>query len=60
MQYVRLGTSGLKISRICLGMMSYSPLARGLLAGSRERTLTEDEVARLQAPYRPHRVIGHS
>ncbi|MCB0028038.1 MAG: aldo/keto reductase, partial [Anaerolineales bacterium] len=23
MQYVRLGNSGLKVSRICLGMMSY-------------------------------------
>jgi 1-deoxyxylulose-5-phosphate synthase len=22
--------------------------------------LTEEEVARLEAPYRPHRVIGHS
>ena len=25
-----------------------------------EVTLTDDEVARLQAPYRPHRVTGHS
>ena len=23
MEYVRLGTTGLKVSRICLGMMSY-------------------------------------
>ena len=23
MEYVRLGTSGLRVSRICLGMMSY-------------------------------------
>src|SRR5947207_9393621 len=29
MEYVRLGTSGLRVSRICLGMMSYgSPLWR--------------------------------
>jgi 1-deoxyxylulose-5-phosphate synthase len=24
-----------------------------------EVTLSDDEVARLEAPYRPHRVIGH-
>lgn len=27
MEYVRLGSSGLKVSRICLGMMSYGDLA---------------------------------
>ena len=36
MEYVRLGSTGLKVSRICLGMMSYgSPL-------SRDWILTED------------------
>jgi aryl-alcohol dehydrogenase-like predicted oxidoreductase len=27
MKYVRLGTSGLKVSRICLGMMSFGDIA---------------------------------
>jgi 1-deoxyxylulose-5-phosphate synthase len=81
-----------------VGVIPWSPLARGLLAGTRERggerrtvragndpladamyhdaafdvvdvvravaavavTLREEEVARLEAPYRPHPVIGHS
>src|SRR6266508_2591380 len=71
-----------------VGCIPWSPLARGLLAGNRERggqqrtvragtdplademyndddfaavavTLSEDEVARLEAPYRPHPVLGH-
>jgi aryl-alcohol dehydrogenase-like predicted oxidoreductase len=29
MEYVRLGTTGMKVSRICLGMMSYGDPARG-------------------------------
>ncbi|MET9065736.1 aldo/keto reductase [Streptosporangium sandarakinum] len=29
MEYVRLGSTGLKVSRICLGMMSYGDPARG-------------------------------
>ena len=37
MDYVRLGSSGLKVSRICLGMMSYGDPA------TRPWTLSEDE-----------------
>src|SRR6266498_5207152 len=37
MQYSRLGSSGLKVSRICLGMMSYGDLAE------RRWHLREDE-----------------
>jgi aryl-alcohol dehydrogenase-like predicted oxidoreductase len=37
MQYVRLGSSGLKVSRICLGMMSYGDVAE------RRWHLTEEE-----------------
>src|SRR5262245_7886815 len=34
MEYVRLGASGLKVSRICLGMMSYgNPADRALVLG---------------------------
>ncbi|MEV5571787.1 aldo/keto reductase [Spirillospora sp. NPDC052269] len=36
MQYVRLGTSGLKVSRICLGMMTYGD------PGNRDWLLRED------------------
>ncbi|MFZ2164657.1 MAG: aldo/keto reductase, partial [Propionibacteriaceae bacterium] len=34
MQYVRLGTSGLKVSRIALGCMSYGDPTRGFSAWS--------------------------
>jgi 1-deoxyxylulose-5-phosphate synthase len=37
MQYVNLGQAGLKVSRICLGMMSYGDTAW------REWTLSEDD-----------------
>ena len=54
MQYMRLGRSGLKVSRIGLGMMSYGdPLLPALGTGP-GLTLTVDETARLEAPYRPH------
>ncbi|HEY9521755.1 MAG TPA: aldo/keto reductase [Thermopolyspora sp.] len=38
MEYVRLGSTGMKVSRICLGMMSY-----GDPAGSNGWVLTEDQ-----------------
>ena len=93
MRYVRLGSSGLKVSRIALGMMSYGSQAERrwhlreaqvalawllgkpavtapTLGATRpghlddavaavEVTLDADELARLEAPYRPHPVIGH-
>jgi 1-deoxyxylulose-5-phosphate synthase len=52
MRYVSLGATGLRVSRVCLGMMGFGnnsdrpwvidedgaePLARGILAGSRSR-----------------------
>ena len=40
MDYVRLGSSGLKVSRICLGMMSYGSKAE------RAWHLTEAEACR--------------
>src|ERR1700719_2583541 len=39
MDYVNLGTTGLKVSRICLGCMSYGEPARG----SQPWTLDEDD-----------------
>jgi 1-deoxyxylulose-5-phosphate synthase len=46
MDYVRLGASGLKVSRLCLGMMTYgTPPSRPWML---------DEAA-----YQPHRVLGH-
>lgn len=112
MEQVRLGTTGTRVSRVCLGMMSYGdpsvrawtldeqaaePLVRRAVDGgvtffdtadvysngaSEEITgrllprffprrddyvlatealeLDEKEVGRLEAPYRPHLVRGHS
>jgi len=92
MRYARLGSSGLKVSRIALGMMSYGsqserrwhlsqdeaePIVRRAVEGgvtffdttrlrhledaiaAVDAPLSEDEVARLEAPYRPHPVLGH-
>jgi len=42
MEYIRLGKTGLKVSRICLGCMSYGEPAKGLLTpGSHAWTLNE-------------------
>ena len=43
MEYVNLGATGLRVSRICLGMME----------------LTGDEMRRLQERYVTHPVLGH-
>ena len=44
MQYVNLGKTGLKVSRICLGCMSYGAPAKGpLTPGSHAWTLNEEE-----------------
>jgi aryl-alcohol dehydrogenase-like predicted oxidoreductase len=45
-----------------VGVIPWSPLARGLLAdavAAVELTLTEDEITRLEAPYRPRPIMGH-
>lgn len=67
MQYNRLGRSGLKVSRLCLGCMSYGvpergphpwslPLDEALAATGLQ--LSPEEIARLEAPYQPHPVLG--
>ncbi len=44
MEYTRLGTTGLKVSRICLGCMSYGAPAQGALTpGSHAWTLNEED-----------------
>lgn len=68
MEYLRLGNAGLKVSHICLGMMSFGdsgwrawvleeeasrPLGRQALQ------LAGDEVERPRAPYVPRPVPGH-
>lgn len=57
MQYVNLGKTGLKVSRLCLGMVSYGAKSW------REWVLEEKEArpfAHLEAPYQPHPVLGHA
>jgi aryl-alcohol dehydrogenase-like predicted oxidoreductase len=48
MEQVRLGSSGLPVSRVCPGMMSYGSLR-----------LSSEEVACVEEPHRPHPVLGH-
>jgi aryl-alcohol dehydrogenase-like predicted oxidoreductase len=64
MRYTGAGSSGLKVSGIGLGMMRYGDRARlGHLEdaiASLQLSLSEDEMARLEAPYRPHPILGHS
>jgi len=59
MDYVRLGASGLKVSRLCLGAMTYG--------SSKWRAWVLDEDASrpfirraLDELYRPHAILGHS
>jgi aryl-alcohol dehydrogenase-like predicted oxidoreductase len=83
MRYVKLGASGLNVSWICLGMMSYGdpgsrawmlredaaePIVRRAVeagvtffdtADMHSDGMSEEEAARLEAPYRPHPIIGH-
>jgi 1-deoxyxylulose-5-phosphate synthase len=55
MDYTRLGRTGLKVSRICLGCMTYLEDAAAAL----EIRLSEEERRELEEPYRPHSVLGH-
>lgn len=73
MDYTRLGNTGLEVSRVCLGMMTYGTpgwrdwvldeaasrpfIVRALEAGISFFD-TGDECARLEAPYVPHAVAG--
>ena len=51
MEYVNLGPSGLKVSRLCLGCMSYGDTTRGWHG---DWVLSEDESRRM---FRPLRVL---
>lgn len=63
MQYVRLGNTGLKVSRLCLGCMTYGSKSW------RPWVLEEEEsrpffraaivVAALKRPYKPKPVLDH-
>ncbi len=61
-QSVNLGRTGLKVSRLCLGTMTYGsrkwrPWDQALVAV--DIRLDEAEMKFLEEPYRPHAVIGH-
>ena len=57
MEYRRLGTTGLTVSRICLGCMSYGDPA-ATVAGALGVELSKEEVAALEAPYVAHPIAG--
>ncbi len=107
MEYVRFGSTGMKVSRICLGCMSYGgpiaetdrrvvervaeiaekhgaprvhialawllqkePVTAPIIGatkiahleeavGALSVKLTQEEVASLEEPYVPHRIVGH-
>ena len=48
MEYTRLGDTGLKISRLALGCMSYGDPTTG---GAHRWALADDEAATLEEPY---------
>ncbi len=58
MEYVPLGRTGLKVSRVCLGCMTYGEPLRG----THEWTLSEEASRPLigQAIEAPHAVAGSS
>jgi aryl-alcohol dehydrogenase (NADP+) len=71
MQYINLGKTGMKVSRLCLGMMSYgSRQWREWILGEEEAKpfikraldikLSEEETKQLEASYKPHPVLEHS
>jgi hypothetical protein len=43
MQYVRLGNTGVVVSRICLGLMSYAKLEKGYTWSGQQWVLNSDE-----------------
>jgi aryl-alcohol dehydrogenase-like predicted oxidoreductase len=53
MQYVRLGDTGLEVSRLCLGTMSFGSPAW------RPWVLDESERARLEEPYQLRQGRGY-
>ncbi len=102
MEYARLGSTGMKVSRICLGCMGFGDATRWIhqwvlneedsrpiikkalelginffdtanvysigatrishleeAVGALSVKLTQEEIAYLEEPYVPHRIIGH-
>ena len=62
MEYVNLGNTGLKVSRICLGCMTYGRPATGkLLPGRQPWALNEADSAALlpPGPRSRHQFLGH-
>ena len=60
MKYVGLGQSGLKVSRIALGLVGASkPWQIEQAVQALDVTLGPQELAALAAPYQPHPVLGH-
>jgi len=65
MEYVKLGNTGLDVSRICLGCMSFGT-AEGWVHNqwaldaveSLSVQLTPEDVAYLEEPYVPHPIVG--
>jgi len=54
MEYTRLGQSGLKVSRIALGCMSFGDTSQGY-----DIQLTDDQVRQLEGPYTPRMPTGY-
>jgi len=63
MQTVNLGTTGLKVSRLCLGCMTYgsSKWRDWVLDYEASKPFIKQawEAKALAEPYQPHRVFGH-
>lgn len=65
MEYTRLGTSGLKVSRISLGCMSFGDTSRGFehhlpdAVAALDVRLTDDEVEALEQVYTPREPTGY-
>jgi aryl-alcohol dehydrogenase-like predicted oxidoreductase len=66
MHYVNLGATGLRVSRVCLGMMSFGNVSDKPwvideeAAAAEQLKLSDEEIARLEEPYVPHPVLGHA
>lgn len=59
MKYVNLGRSGLKVSRLCLGCMSYGePEHLSTAISALDFSLSDAEITELEARYLPHPVDG--
>ncbi|ABU57151.1 hypothetical protein Rcas_1049 [Roseiflexus castenholzii DSM 13941] len=55
MDYVKLGNTGLDVSRICLGCMSFGKAVEAMSI-----ELSAEEIAYMEEPYLPHPIVGHS